>query len=160
MRRTRQISDANKTPKPFEGVETIDESKAIEAVKSAVAQFLAEAPIRAALPGLLEASKQIKDGALPRTALNAYTQHKYDWWQRHYPNLVSAFEMLHAECRTDAEIDVRKLKPLEWLRQADQENWTPKEKKEHSGSIAVQEAEMDERAIEIAYLELQAKKQA
>ncbi len=152
----------NKTapPEPFEGVETLEEQKFKDRVKSAAAQFVKEhgVDVQHYAPALKEALDLVKDGASIETAIYGKTGLFASTWRSLFPTVMDAFDKAQNEAATAKEIQVGNDKPDIWLRQNFPEKWTPKEKKEVGGKLQVEQLDMDEDAIEVAYLAIQRKK--
>ena len=145
----KSISNGSEPEKPFEGVETLEEAKFKDRVKSAAAQFVKEygVDVEHYAPALKEALDLVKDGASIETAIYGKTGLFASTWRSLFPTVMDAFDKAQNEAATAKEIQVGNDKPDIWLRQNFPEKWTPKEKKEHSGELKTYTIIADESKI-------------
>lgn len=120
-------------------MDTIDKAKLVAAIRAAVtrnrnvpddyAEYLQR--------GIMDALGDVRNGALPATAVHARTGLSWRVLCDTLPAIAALIEEAHAEARISAEQTVRGERPLDWLRTADPDTWTPKEKREHSGDLKI-----------------------
>ncbi len=136
---SKPISKGSKTPKPFDGAETLDQDKENKRLKTICDQIRRQFGVDPSiyLDSLKEAVELVKGGAFPSTAIEGCTGLSINVWRQISPEMVATFETIHKKAATGAECSMLANKPESWLRQAFPENWTPKEKSEVSGDMSI-----------------------
>lgn len=132
MSRKTVITSSN-PPEPFADVDTVEESRSAAQIRSAISQFQAEYGVdpETYADRLQAAYAAVQAGALIETAIHAHTGLSRSVWRELSPELDALFEQALCAAATSREIQLGQDKPLEWLRQARPESWTPKERHEH-----------------------------
>lgn len=127
---SKPISKGSKTPKPFDGAETLDQDKENKRLKTICDQIRRQFGVDPSiyLESLQEAVELVKAGASPATAIEGCTGLSISVWRNISPGMMDVFESIHKKTATGAECKVLVDKPDVWLRQNFPDKWTPNQK--------------------------------